>query len=360
MTPPGRSDGGWRAIPQPSSFRASGGLWAPQRVRVVADATALRREAARIEAELATAGIEPARSAADPTLRLTLARVTEPPASPVAAAGTEREALPDESFRIRIADDVTVTAGSPAGAFRATRQLLHNRRAQGAVPRGTVASAPVVAERGLHLDTGRRHYPAEWILAQLRAAADVGINVFQWHFSENEGFRIESAAFPEIVSAEHVTRAEAAEIVAAARDLHIELVPSLDMPGRLRHTLAAHPGLRLPETPGLATDHALDITREDPIRFALALIDDLIPVFSHSSRWNLGGDEFVDFDRMAEFPALATAARERYGPDGTGFDLLTAFVNRAPRICVRTASRRARGTTACCAAPRSTWIPRWC
>ncbi|KJL30524.1 Beta-N-acetylhexosaminidase precursor [Microbacterium azadirachtae] len=330
MTHPGRSDGGWRAIPQPSSFRPSGGVWAPQRVRVVADATALRREAERIEAELAAAGIEPARSAADPTLRLTLPPATEPAPSPsaVAAAGAEGEALPDESFRIRIADDVTVTAASPAGAFRATRQLLHNLRAQGAVPRGTVVSAPAVAERGLHLDTGRKHYPAEWIVAQLRAAADVGINVVQWHFSENEGFRIESAAFPEIVSAEHITRAEAAEVVATARDLHIELVPSLDMPGHLRHTLAAHPGLRLPEAPGLATDHALDITREDPIRFALALIDDLIPVFPHSSRWNLGGDEFVDFDRMAEFPALATAARERYGPDGTGFDLLTAFVNR--------------------------------
>ena len=135
-------------------------------------------------------------------------------------------------------------------------------------------------------------------------------------------------AFAEIVSEERVSRAEAAEIVATAHDLHIDLVPSLDMPGHLRHALVAHASLRLPSVPGLDTGHALDITREDPIRFALALIDDAIPVFTHSTRWNLGGDEFVDFDRMAEFPALADAAVARYGTDGTGFDLLTAFVNR--------------------------------
>ncbi|GAA4488540.1 family 20 glycosylhydrolase [Microbacterium panaciterrae] len=306
----------WAAIPQPTSFRAAGGLWAPVRVRVVASDSVLSREAARVEGELAGLGIRGAAAAGDPVLRLRL--------SPLA----ERRDVSDESFTIDVADDIVVTVASAAGAFRATRQLLHNLRAQGGVPRGSVRSAPAVAERGLHLDAGRKHYPADWITAQLHAAADVGINVFQWHFSENEGFRLESAAFAEIVSDERISRAEAAQIVATARDLHIDLIPSLDMPGHLRHALRAHPGLRLPETEGLETDHALDITREDPILFALALIDDMIPAFAHSTRWNLGGDEFVDFDRMAEYPALAEAARQRYGSEGTGFDLLTAFVNR--------------------------------
>lgn len=305
----------WAAIPQPTSFRPSGGLWAPSRVRVVAESTALRREAARVEAELAALGISPAAAAGDAALRLRL--------SPLAEGGDG-----DESFTIDVADDVVVTAATPAGVFRGTRQLLHNLRAQGAVPRGTVQSAPAVAERGLHLDAGRKYYPVAWILTQLHAAADIGVNVFQWHFSENPGFGLESAAFPEIVSDERISRAEAAEIVAVAHDLHIQLIPSLDMPGHLQHVLVAHPELRLPEAPGLATDHALDITREEPVRFALALIDDMIPVFPHSTRWNLGGDEFVDFDRVADFPALAAAAVARYGAQATGFDLLTAFVNR--------------------------------
>lgn len=308
-------EGHWAAIPQPTAFEPAAGAWAPTRVRVIAASRGLRREAERLESELRACGISAAGSVSDPVIRLRL--------SPLATRDPT-----DESFTIDVAEDIVVSAASAAGVFRATRQLLHNLRAHGAVPRGSARSAPAVVERGLHLDAGRKHYPAEWILGQLHAAADVGINVVQWHFSENEGFRLESAAFPEIVSEERITRGEAAEIVATAHDLHIDLIPSLDMPGHLRHVLAAHPELRLPGIPGLATDHALDITREDPVRFALALIDDMIPVFPHSTRWNLGGDEFVDFDRIAEFPALATAAVQRYGAQGTGFDLLTGFVNR--------------------------------
>ena len=99
------------------------------------------------------------------------------------------------------------------------------------------------------------------------------------------------------------------------------------MPGHLRHVLAALPELRLPASGPLPTDHALDITRPEAVRFAHALIDDLAPLFPHSTRWNLGGDEFVDFARIDEYPALGAAARERFGDDATGFDLLTDFVN---------------------------------
>ena len=173
-----------------------------------------------------------------------------------------------EPFEITVGEDIAVFAGTAAGAFRATRQLLHNLRAQGLVPHGRVSSAPVVTERGFHLDAARKHFPAPWIVDLLHALADVGITTFQWHVSENEGFRIGSEAFPEIVSSAHVTRAEALVVADTAADLHIDIVPSLDMPGHLRHALAAHPELRLPDAGGLPTDHALDITRTAAIDFA--------------------------------------------------------------------------------------------
>lgn len=242
-----------------------------------------------------------------------------------------------ESFEITVGEDIAVFAGTAAGAFRATRQLLHNLRAQGLVPHGRVSSAPVVTERGFHLDAARKHFPAPWIVDLLHALADVGITTFQWHVSENEGFRIGSEAFPEIVSSAHVTRAEALVVADTAADLHIDIVPSLDMPGHLRHALAAHPELRLPDAGGLPTDHALDITRTAAVDFAAALIDDVAALFPRSTRWHLGGDEFVDFARIEEYPALAAAAREKHGPRATGFDLLTAFVN------AMSAHLRARG-----------------
>lgn len=306
----------WLAIPQPTTAVLTGGEWRPSSVRVVADDPALAREAVRLEEELAALGI---------------------PRGDRAVVRLRRSGSSPEAFAIEISEDVEVSAGDAAGIFRATRQLLHNLRAQGFVPCGRVESAPAVAERGLHLDAARKHFPADWIVGMLHAAADVGINVFQWHFSENEGFRLASETFPEIVSADHITREEAGRIVEVAHDLHIDVVPSLDMPGHLRQVLSAHPELRLP--PGVDavsggavdTAHALDITRDDAIAFARGLIDDMAPVFPHSTKWNLGGDEFVAFERIEDYPALTDAARARYGPDGTGFDLLAAFVNEIAR-----------------------------
>lgn len=296
----------WLAIPQPTSTELQGGVRRPTSARVFAEDRAFDREADRLATELAALGIP---TGDDTVIRL------------------RREHLAGESFSIDVGTGIEVRAGSASGAFRATRQLLHNLRAQDGVPRGRVRSEPVVDERGFHLDAARKHFPAAWTIDLLHALADVGITTFQWHLSENEGFRIESAAFPEVVSDAHITRAEAIEIADAAADLHIDLVPSLDMPGHLRHALAAHPEYRLPEAGGLPTDHALDITSAEAIAFARALIDDIAELFPHSIHWHLGGDEFVDFARIDEYPALAAAAREPFGPDGTGFDLLTAFVN---------------------------------
>lgn len=309
----------WFAIPQPTTAALAGGEWRPSSVRVIAGDPAFAHEAVRFERELAGRGI-----AGGDRAVVMLAR----------APGD------GEAFAIDVGDDVEVRAATPAGVFRATRQLLHNLRAQGAVPRGRVASAPAVAERGLHLDAARLYVPAADILGLLHAVADVGVNVLQWHVSENEGFRIGSEAFPEIVSAQHVSRADARRIADAAAELHIDLIPSLDMPGHLRHVLAAHPGLRLPAADGGVVDHALDITDEEAVAFALALVDDVAPLFPHSTSWNLGGDEFVDFARMDAYPVLADEARRRFGPAASGFDLLTDFVNRV------TAHLRSRGLSA--------------
>ncbi len=319
----------WLSLPQPTSFVPAGGWWHPAHVTVVADDPLLTAEADRIREELTAHRAGQARPTHEPgpapTLRLRVPRS----ASDVPPGGL----LAAEGYRIDVGDDVVVTATTAAGAFRATRQMLHNLRAQGAVPRGRAVGAPSVAERGLHLDAARKHYGVEWIIALLHAAADVGINVFQWHFSDDEGFRIASDAFPEIVSEDHVTRDEAARVVEAARSLHIDLVPALDMPGHLRHVLRTRPALRLaragegPPGAAITVDGALDITNPDAVRFAHRIIDDLARVFRHSTHWNLGGDEFVDFARIEQYPLLVEGARERFGGNATGFDLLTEFVN---------------------------------
>lgn len=308
----------WWALPQPAVFEPSGGKWMPGGVSVVTEESALKREAERLRIECSALGIG---HGTDSVVRL----------------GTRSEHAA-EAYSIEVCDEITIVGGNTVGVFRGTRQLVQNLRANGFVPRGSASGLPAVGERGLHLDSGRKHFPAEWIIAQLHAAADVGINVFQWHFSENEGFRIASTRFPEIVSDEHISHDEVRRILETAADLHIEVIPSFDMPGHLRHVLARHPEFQLPPPvdaydssapPQTLTSggHALNIAEPDAVTFAHDLIDDMASAFPECSKWNLGGDEFVDFARIDDNPTLARAARERFGDMATGFDLLTAFVN---------------------------------
>ena len=299
----------WMALPQPTTAALTGGSWRPAAVQVITDDPALTREAARLERELGTLGIPNGDGAFVRLLR------------------DERGAATPESFQIEVRGDIDVRVPSAVGAFRATRQILHNLRAQDAVPCGNLRSDPVVRERGLHLDAARKYFPAASILELLHTVADIGINVVQWHLSENEGFRIGSEQFPSIVSPEHVSRADVLRIADTATELQIDLIPSLDMPGHLGAVLAAHPELRLHDADGHPLSDALDITRAEAITFAHQLIDDIAPLFPHSTRWNLGGDEFVDFARIDDYPVLDRAARERFGEYATGFDVLTDFVN---------------------------------
>ncbi|MEZ5085161.1 MAG: family 20 glycosylhydrolase [Tessaracoccus sp.] len=196
------------------------------------------------------------------------------------------------------------------------------------LPRKDGNPTPAVPERGFHLDAARKFFPSMWIHELLERMAQLEFNAFQWHFSENEGVRLESLAFPEIVSEQFITRDEAREIIAHAAELGIAVVPSLDMPGHLRQALGTRPQLRLPEGLGGAdTRHALDITASAGRDFAKRLIDDYADLFGDSTHWNLGGDEFVDFGRIDDYPALSEEAHRRFGPAATGFDLLTDFVN---------------------------------
>ncbi|MET8468375.1 family 20 glycosylhydrolase [Streptomyces sp. NPDC006422] len=308
----------WSSLPQPTTTELTGAVWRPDAgVLVTSAQDELRREVQRFAAETRDVGVPPRGRPAPVELLLGDTGLRSP-----------------EAFTIDVSERVRIVGNTPAAVFRATRQLLHNLRAQGCVPCGTVRSEPAVTERGLHLDTARKFYPADWLAELIPALADIGINTLQWHFSENLGFRIASDRHPEIVSPEHHTKAEVRELLALAADHHIDVVPSLDMPGHLRQALAAHPEWRLP-APAADTRHALDITRPEAVAFAHDLVDEYAELFAGCRHWNLGADEFVDFDRMTDYPVLARAAWNRFGPAANGFDLLTAFANE-------TAARLAR------------------
>lgn len=184
-------------------------------------------------------------------------------------------------------------------------------------------------QRGLNLDIARKYYSVGWIEDRLREMADLKLNQLGLHFSDDQAFRIQSDTHPEIVSPEHLTKAEVRQILALAGRLHIDVVPEIDSPGHLGAVLRAHPELQLRNTAGVRSTGSIDISRPD----AAKLIDQLIGEFAElfgGRYWHLGGDEYRALtvqNPAASYPQLQRAAQLKYGSAAGIKDLATGWLN---------------------------------
>lgn len=247
-----------------------------------------------------------------------------------------------EAYRLTTRDGrVRITGSTDAGVFYGTRTVLQVLRTEGTVPEGTVDDRPDRAQRGLMLDIARKHFTPEWIEARIREIADLKFNQLGLHFSDDQGFRIESDSHPEIVSEQHLTKKQLRRILDLAKRLHITVIPEIDSPGHLGAVLRAHPDLQLRNAQGVPVRGAIDITKPR----SAELIDDLLREYSGvfpGRYFHLGADEYRAL--MAENPeaaylGLAAQARRDYGSAGRVQDLATAWLNNRAET-VRKAGKR--------------------
>ncbi|WP_432085627.1 beta-N-acetylhexosaminidase [Streptomyces sp. bgisy095] len=224
---------------------------------------------------------------------------------------------------------VRISGPDEAGVFYGTRTLKQSVKATGAMPEGTVNDRPAKPQRGLNVDTARKHFTAAWIEDRIREMGDLKLNQLGLHFSDDQGFRIESESHPEVVSAQHLTKAEVRRILALAAERHVTVVPEIDSPGHLGAVIAAHPDLQLRSAAGRTPRGAVDIANPDSAK----IVDDLLREYSRlfpGAYWHLGADEYVALmakDPEATYPELARAAKAKYGPSARVQDLATGWLN---------------------------------
>ena len=100
--------------------------------------------------------------------------------------------------------------------------------------------------RGLMLDACRHWMPVEVVKRNLDAMAAVKLNVFHWHLSEDQGFRVESRKYPRLhelgSNGDYYTQDQIRDVVAYARDRGIRVIPEFDMPGHTSAWFAGYPG----------------------------------------------------------------------------------------------------------------------
>jgi len=235
-----------------------------------------------------------------------------------------------EGYRLRIGSSIEISAATRAGAFYGTRtvlQLVHQNVYQGFdVPAGEAVDWPRYPERGLMLDEGHSYFTPEWIAQHLREIAYLKMNYFHLHFSDDDGFRIESETHPEIVAPQHLTKQQVRDLIALAGRYHITVVPELDMPGHQGGPLAAHPELQLRDATGQPNASRLDITNPAARQFARELIEEFLPLFP-APYWHMGGDEYMPDAEFQLYPVLQDYARSHYGANANHVDAVLDFFN---------------------------------
>jgi len=210
----------------------------------------------------------------------------------------------DESYSLTVTSSkAQLIAPTTLGVMRGLQTFLQLVQVspQGfAVPAVTIEDKPRFPWRGLMIDSSRHFMPVEVIERNLDAMAAVKLNVFHWHLSDNQGFRVESQHFPKLQEMGSdglfYTQEQIREIVAYAHERGIRVVPEFDMPGHCTSWFVGYPELASGPGPYSIVrqfgvfDPAMDPTSESTYKFLDKFIGEMAKLFPDRF-FHIGGDE---------------------------------------------------------------------
>jgi hexosaminidase len=210
----------------------------------------------------------------------------------------------NESYSLTVTPKaVHLSAATDVGAMRGLAtlwQLVQNDERGYFLPAVSIQDAPRFRWRGLMIDCSRHFEPINVIERTLDGMAAVKLNVFHWHLSDDQGFRMQSKLFPLLTGVgsdgQYYTQEQAREIVSYARARGIRVVPEFDMPGHTSSWMVGYP--QLASAPGpfhIQTsfgvfDPTMDPTRDSTYQFLDKFIGEMVTIFP--DRYvHIGGDE---------------------------------------------------------------------
>ena len=223
---------------------------------------------------------------------------------------TERDSKPvqelgeDEAYKLEVnSTGATITAATDLGSLHGLQTFLQLVTIS---PDGFVAPAVVINDtprfpwRGLMIDSGRHFIPLDVLRRNIDGMEAVKMNVFHWHLSENQGFRVESKKFPKLQEKGsdnfYYTQEEIRGLIGYARERGIRVVPEFDLPGHSTAwfvgypELASGPGPYEIERKWGVFDPAMDPTNDKVYKFLDEFIGEMAKLFPDQF-FHVGGDE---------------------------------------------------------------------
>lgn len=244
------------------------------------------------------------------------------------------ESFGKESYKLEVnKDKITITAGTEIGAYYALqslRQISKYELGERNVPCVVINDAPKFSWRGLQLDEARHFFGKEYVKKYLDMMFMMKLNVFHWHLTDDQGWRVEIKKYPRLTEVGSVrkythingwgscdvineeysgyyTQDDIKEIVEYAKERGIMIVPEIDFPAHAAAALAAYPWLACRELErevpgyfgGLIPERKLGIKdwnriicagNDKTMEFVFDIIDEICDLFP-APYFHIGGDE---------------------------------------------------------------------
>tara|TARA_B100000795_G_scaffold75567_1_gene53699 strand:- start:352 stop:2397 length:2046 start_codon:yes stop_codon:yes gene_type:complete len=249
----------------------------------------------------------------------------------------------DESYFLYIDEKgVQIKAITDVGAMHGLEtllQLVQKNELNYFFPGVVIKDAPRFVWRGLMIDVARHFQPLAVIKRNLDAMASVKLNVFHWHLTDDQGFRVASKVYPKLQKlasdGQFYTHEQLKEVVAYAANLGIRVVPEFDVPGHASALLAAYPELGSKEGYNHSIERfagvfnpTLNPIKDGTYEFLNTLFTEITPLFP-DVYFHIGGDENEGkhWDESKEIQAFKIANNLK-----SNHDLQTYFNIRLEKI----------------------------
>jgi len=283
------------------------------------------------------------------------------------------EEIPPEGYLLNIkSDSIQIMAKTSKGAFYGIQSLIQLLFSDSKIPCVSIIDYPRFSWRGFMLDEARHFFGMEEVKRLLDALALYKFNIFHWHLTDDQGWRIEIDEFPllsEISSKRKGTskgsrklmadldgnnnkinwtpvsglysKNQIREIIRYAKERFITIIPEIDFPGHVQAVLAAYPELSCTGGPfevsvkfGVHKD-VFCIGKEKVFDFSKKVFQEIMSLFP-SKIIHAGGDE-VPIRRYKNCPNCQALMKKEHLPNEKQLqpyftDKIAKFFNNNDRI----------------------------
>ena len=212
----------------------------------------------------------------------------------------------NDAYAVDIKNNITISAEDETGIYYGLTSVIQMLiEGDNVLTKGNIVDYSDVEDRSFHLECARKFFTKDWIISLIKDLSWQKYNSIQLHFSENEGFRLQSDTLEAIdgfqyVNNQYLTKQDMLEIIQVANEYHIEVIPSLDSPGHLGAVLRYLPFdyscASLFPSDGRRAQCFNIFTNDEARGFLIDLMTEFIDFFSEAGckRFNIGGDEFLE------------------------------------------------------------------